>query len=321
MIKKLLLALIFVMGGLTYAHSIEVDGFASNACTINTSSALTAHATDCTGTTAVADVYCYERDSNRIFVCEPSAGDCDTAGEWKLLDYVALTGSTMTGTLNLDDTSLTIEEGADTMTITVPVLTAARAVTFSDAAGAVILNSSIDTLSELDTIVADEALVVDSDLDTFAEVQTLVADETLVKAGTLTDTKACVYDLAGTDIVCNSDFLPLGGGTMTGDIGLTAQDLDVADSGDGTAATATLNPTSNVVIVSCADSDGCDITMGESDTVVRVVSIVNDTANAANFADTAGVSEIAGAFAMGDNDSLTLVYNGSEWVEVSRSNN
>jgi hypothetical protein len=248
----------------------------------------------------------------------------------------------MTGLLNLDDVALTFEEGADTMTITVPVLTAARAVTFSDAAGAVILDSSIDTfseldtlvadetliaaesintLSELDTIVADEALVVDSDLDTFAEVQTLVADETLLKAGTLTDTKACIYDEGNTDIVCNSDFLPLGGGTMTGDIGLTAQDLDVADSGDGNAATATLNPTSNVVIVSCADSDGCDITMGESDTVVRVVSIVNDTANAANFADTAGVSEIAGAFAMGDNDSLTLVYNGSEWVEVSRSNN
>jgi len=54
-------------------------------------------------------------------------------------------GDTMTGPLVLDDTSLQVQEGADTMTITVPTLTAARAVTFPDAAGGVVLDSGTGT--------------------------------------------------------------------------------------------------------------------------------------------------------------------------------
>ena len=40
------------------------------------------HATDCTSITAKANEFCYELDSNTWWVCEPSAGKCDTAGEW-----------------------------------------------------------------------------------------------------------------------------------------------------------------------------------------------------------------------------------------------
>jgi len=83
--KKWLIGLLFLVlcfSVYPYANAqMESDGFGNFSCTINTSSALTAHATDCTVTTAVADVICYERDSDRFFVCEPSAGDCDTAGE------------------------------------------------------------------------------------------------------------------------------------------------------------------------------------------------------------------------------------------------
>lgn len=44
---------------------------------------LRAHATDCTGLTdGIADEMCFERDANTLYVCEPSAGGCDTAGEW-----------------------------------------------------------------------------------------------------------------------------------------------------------------------------------------------------------------------------------------------
>ena len=61
-----------------------------------------------------------------------------------------------TGTLTLvqplvvDDTSIQIQEGADTMTITVPALTAARAVTFPDAAGEIsLLGQTVDLSSEI----------------------------------------------------------------------------------------------------------------------------------------------------------------------------
>ena len=43
------------------------------------------HNTDCTALTdGVAGELCYEEDSNNLYMCEPSAGGCDTAGEWIL---------------------------------------------------------------------------------------------------------------------------------------------------------------------------------------------------------------------------------------------
>jgi hypothetical protein len=95
----------------------------------------------------------------------------------------------------------------------------------------------------------------------------------------------------------------------------------IADSGDGNPATATLNPTSNLVLITCNDTDTCDVTMGETDTAERSVRIVNISANTVDFADTTGVSELAGAFAAGQYDSITLQYIGDRWVEISRSNN
>lgn len=42
------------------------------------------HATDCTAITdGTSRQLCYEEDSQRFFKCEPTAGGCDTAGEWK----------------------------------------------------------------------------------------------------------------------------------------------------------------------------------------------------------------------------------------------
>lgn len=56
-------------------------------------------------------------------------------------------GGTMTGPLIIDDTSIQIQEGADTLTITVPALSASRAVTFGDLAGAVVLDTATQTIS------------------------------------------------------------------------------------------------------------------------------------------------------------------------------
>lgn len=118
-------------------------------------------------------------------------------------------------------------------------------------------------------------------------------------------------------------------GAITSALGITGtmftstpQTLTVADNGGGTAATATLTPTSSVVLVVCSDADGCTITMGEGSAVSgQRVTIINTSANAATFADTSGVSETAGAFVAGQYDVLNLVYVPTTWVETSRSNN
>lgn len=100
------------------------------------------------------------------------------------------------------------------------------------------------------------------------------------------------------------------------------QAFTVADSGNGSAATGTLTPASGYVALTCSDSDGCTITMSETGAIDgTIVRIVNVSANAATFADTSGVSETAGSFAMGQWDALTLVYASDRWVELARSNN
>jgi len=299
--KKNLVVLTFILSLFMapLAGAINIDP--QNSCTINTTNALTAHATDCTSVTAVADVVCYERDADLFYVCEPSAGDCDTAGEWKVLSYLPLTGGTLTGALTLDDVGLAIEEGVDTLTITAPALTASRAVTFSDAAGEVTINDATQTLTNKTLTAANNVIGADTAVALAADPADCSANQ-----------YANAIDASGA-LTC--------AGVTEAQVSISAQDLDIADTGDGLAATATLNPSSSVVIITCSDADGCDITMGETDTSVRTVSITNDSANAANFADSAGVSELAGVFAMGTNDSLQLIYTGATWVETSRSDN
>lgn len=87
-------------------------------------------------------------------------------------------------------------------------------------------------------------------------------------------------------------------------------------------ATFTLTPTTSMVKLTCTDGGGCAVTMGESGIEDgQQVRIINVSANTANFSDTSGTSELAGSFAMGQWDSLTLQYVTDRWVEISRSNN
>ncbi len=98
----------------------------------------------------------------------------------------------------------------------------------------------------------------------------------------------------------------------------------VADSGDGNPATDTLTPDGSVVLATCSDADSCDITMTETGvTSGQFLKIVCMTATPAtcDFADTAGVTELAGAFAMDQYDTLGMVYASDRWVEISRSVN
>ncbi len=63
--------------------------------------------------------------------------------------YASNAGDVFTGDITLDDSALKITEGADTLTLAVPTLTAARAINFPDISGTVMLNVSEDTSPQL----------------------------------------------------------------------------------------------------------------------------------------------------------------------------
>lgn len=124
------------------------------------------------------------------------------------------------------------------------------------------------------------------------------------------------------DFLLQSGNTTLGGSLSANTRVLTADADTIADSGDANPATATLTPSSDYVTITCNDVDTCDVTMGESGVGTgRRVCITNISANTVDFADTAGVSELAGDFAMGQYDTLCLLYGPSAWLEISRSNN
>jgi len=98
--------------------------------------------------------------------------------------------------------------------------------------------------------------------------------------------------------------------------------ITIADSGGAGAAAYTQSTYPSAVKYTCNDADGCNITMSEVGIIVGLtMRFTNESANTVNFTDTAGVTELAGNFAMGQWDTLVLQYNTDRWVEVSRSNN
>ena len=102
--------------------------------------------------------------------------------------------------------------------------------------------------------------------------------------------------------------------------GVDKDTIDEVAGGD--PATHTLTPSASYVELTCNDANTCDITMGETGMVEGIiVTIVNVSSNVCDFADSAGVSEIAGAFNMGQYDTLKLIYDGATWIEICRSNN
>jgi len=55
------------------------------------------HATDCTSITDGVDgEQCWEKDADTIYVCEPTAGGCDTAGEWIRVTAAGAGGDSIT---------------------------------------------------------------------------------------------------------------------------------------------------------------------------------------------------------------------------------
>jgi len=127
----------------------------------------------------------------------------------------------------------------------------------------------------------------------------------------------------GTTIVSTTDsYVPIYKFTVHGKLVYGIDNVTIAASGDGNPATHTLIPTATYVELTCSDSDNCTITMSETGAVQgQTCTITNISANVCDFADSAGVSELAGAFAMGQYDMLDLIYLSDRWVERCRANN
>lgn len=100
------LALFFAFGLDAFAQTHSYFG---SSVIINTSSAIISTATDCTAQTAVAGVICFENDDNTVYACEPSAGNCDTAGEWTQIGYCNKAGCTYTGKVIFTTIKLTAQ--------------------------------------------------------------------------------------------------------------------------------------------------------------------------------------------------------------------
>jgi hypothetical protein len=108
--------------------------------------------------------------------------------------------------------------------------------------------------------------------------------------------------------------------TVASTLRLVVSSQSIADNGGGTAAAGGVTPSASYVSLTCLDADGCTVTLSE--TGARdgfVLTVVNVGSNTATFSDSSGVQEIGGSVALGQHESLSLVYNGDRWVEVSRS--
>lgn len=103
----------------------------------------------------------------------------------------------------------------------------------------------------------------------------------------------------------------------------TSSAITINDNGVGSsAATYTLTPQTGHVKITCSDADGCTVTLGEGNAADgERLTVTNVGTNVANFADTSGVTDTAGAFAAGQWDAITYLYVTDRWVETARSNN
>lgn len=130
-------------------------------------------------------------------------------------------------------------------------------------------------------------------------------------------------DQAGSETVRSSSTIN-GALKITGGFVQTPMILVIADDAAGTSPGFTLDVSSaSVIYFACNDTSGeAIITMGESNaTTGQVLTISNNGSNNCHFADTSGLSELAGAFAMGPYDAMTLRYVVDRWAEIGRSNN
>jgi hypothetical protein len=97
--------------------------------------------------------------------------------------------------------------------------------------------------------------------------------------------------------------------------------VTIADDGAGTAAASTLtSPVFATYRYTCSDTDGCGLTIGETNVVDgQYLTLYNVSANAITLTASAGVLQLSTAtFAMAQYQQIHLQYQSDRWVEISR---
>ena len=196
------------------------------------------HATDCTAQTGKAGQFCLELDVDNLYFCEPSAGDCDTAGEWKLVNVGNAATATQATQLGANGTNC------------------------SDSIATIGTDASGNAEGCFDVIIPSE-------IDTLAKLNNLISS-TLQKFNTLTDENLCSYESTGTQVDCDTPISSLASAaspTFTGttniserlDISgvlspaqITANQTDYNPTGLSTAAVLRLSTDASRNIISLA---------------------------------------------------------------------
>lgn len=202
-------------------------------------------------------------------------------------------------------TSLTINQGAHTaITGNQPALSA------SNFTNTVNSGSTIATASVVDIGSATYVGVAGGGAETVTDAASLRIAGPAVQGADVTVTNAMAL------LVDN------GTARFDGFIQSNPQIVTGADDGAGTPALVTVTPSSNIIQITCNDANNCNITMSETGQRNGVsIKLVNMSANPCVFADTGGVSELAGGFTAGQYDSISMTYQVDRWVEDGRSNN
>lgn len=249
-------AIICGIGIAVSARAQFSDTPGGGSCTINTADALVSHATDCTGVTAVADVVCIEQDSQDVYVCVPTAGNCDTAGEWELVNV----GNSLTSDLSLLADGLSTTGKAATETYTNKTMTAAANAIGADTAVALAANGA--------NCSANSAA---GGVDASGAAEDCIAP-LLLSGGTLT------------------------GAITTKKVVNGAQGLTIADTGvDSIPATDTATEiTQPTLRVTCNDDDGCELTLAETNAVNGQQLNVVTMAGTLIMIYSAGISDLCG---------------------------
>jgi len=135
---------------------------------------------------------------------------------------------------------------------------------------------------------------------------------TVNTTSTLTGDVTLGDDLTVTDLVTAAD------ATVTDD--LTTVDLYASQAASQTiTAGGTITPTGLYHQITAAAARGTSSVAGVS-TAGRVVTIVNVGSNTITLTDT-GTLKLAGNAALGQYDSITLLSDGTNWIQVSKADN
>ena len=148
---------------------------------------------------------------------------------------------------------------------------------------------------------------------------TVTAGGATVTAGNLTATAGDIIATAGSvtagnDLAATDDLTVGDDARVGGFIGATPQStVTVVYQG-------VITPTGSLVYITAAAARGTRLVLTTTATTGDVIRVVNVGAQTITLTDTAPLVLTAN-FAMGNKDTLTLYYDGDEWVELARANN